>query len=274
MSRLSRIIQHTQLPVTVETLRKDLRSIGISRGTTLAVHSSLSSLGFVIGGAPAVILAIEDVLGTEGKLAMPTHTWDLSDPSEWVNPPVPASWHDLIRRAMPPFFPDLTPTFAMGAIPECFRSQQGVLRSNHPCYSWAAWGKNAKGIVENHELSMGQGETSPLARLYDLDAQVLLLGVGFSSNTCFHLAEYRCQFADSRSCKEGAPTARNGQVEWTTYQDICLHEEDFENIGSSFEQETNAVTQGHIGSSNSRLFSLRRAVDYAVAWMNQHWNTD
>jgi aminoglycoside 3-N-acetyltransferase len=56
---------------------------------------------------------------------------------------------------------------------------------------------------------MSQGEASPLARLYDLDAWVLLLGVGYQRNTCFHLAEYRCRFAAHEACRRGAPILRN-----------------------------------------------------------------
>lgn len=269
MSRISQIIQNTDEPATMESLRKELHSIGITSGTTLVVHSSLSSLGYVVGGAAAVILALEEVLSGDGTLAMPSHTADLSDPGEWVNPPVPKPWHDLIKNQMPPFIPDLTPTRGMGAIAECFRSQEGVFRSNHPCVSWAAWGKNAKYIVENHSLDMPQGESSPLACLYDLDAQVLLLGVGYDSNTCFHLAENRCKFANLRQCKSGAPILNNGQVEWTEYEDITGQEEGFASIGLSFEQGTEAVKQGQVGQAQFRLFSLCRAVDYAVEWMDR-----
>ena len=269
MSRISKIIQYTDEPSTMETLQKELQSFGITSGTTLVVHSSLSSLGYVVGGAATVILAFEEILSADGTLAMPSHTADLTDPGEWSNPPVPKEWHELIRNQMPPFLPDLTPTRGMGAIPECFRSQQGVLRSNHPCSSWAAWGKNAGYIVEKHALNMAQGESSPLARLYDLDAQVLLLGVGYDSNTCFHLAEYRCKFSDSRKYKNGAPVINNGKVEWTEYEDVIGREGEFEVIGSSFEIETKLVKKGKIANANCRLFSLRNAVNYAVKWMNQ-----
>lgn len=40
-------------------------------------------------------------------------------------------------------------------------------------------------------MANGFGERSPLGRLYDLDASVLLLGVGHANNTSLHLADYR-----------------------------------------------------------------------------------
>ena len=85
-----------------------------------------------------MILGLEEVIGDEGTLVMPAHSSDLSDPSIWKNPAVPESWWEMIKENMPDFEPDLTPTRQMGAIPECFRKQSGVLRSNHPQVSFAA----------------------------------------------------------------------------------------------------------------------------------------
>ena len=38
-------------PNTIETLIRDFESIGITKGMTLLVHSSLSSIGWVCGNA-------------------------------------------------------------------------------------------------------------------------------------------------------------------------------------------------------------------------------
>ena len=45
--------------VTNSRLQRELRSLGVASGMVLIVHSSLSSLGWVCGGAQTVIEAIE-----------------------------------------------------------------------------------------------------------------------------------------------------------------------------------------------------------------------
>ena len=85
-------ISNTKTPFTTNTLQRDFLNIGIQKGMNLLLHSSLSSIGWVCGGAVAVILALEKVLGPKGTLIMPTHSGDLSDPKNWKDPPVPKSW--------------------------------------------------------------------------------------------------------------------------------------------------------------------------------------
>ena len=90
MSEADAVQRAKEGPVTASSLESDLRALDVKRGMmTLLVHSSLSSLGWVCGGPVAVILALEKVLEPSGTLVMPTHSGDLSDPSEWQNPPVP-----------------------------------------------------------------------------------------------------------------------------------------------------------------------------------------
>jgi len=125
----------------------------------------------------------------------------------------------------------------------------------------AAWGGNAHAVVNNHELEYCLGEHSPLARLYDLDAETALIGVGYEHNTCFHLAEYRSDGAKELS--EGAAVMVDGQREWVTYRDIVFHNERFAGFGRRFEQEC-VVSVGYVGSAQSRLFSLHHAVEFAM----------
>jgi aminoglycoside 3-N-acetyltransferase len=260
------------MPATLLSLRKDFESLGIRRGMVLLLHSSLSSLGWVCGGAVAVILALEEILGAEGTLMMPTHSGDLTDPRNWRNPPVPESWKDTIRETMPPYDPYLTPTRKMGAIPETFRKQRGVLRSEHPHVSFAAWGAQAKKVTEEHSLDFCLGEQSPLARVYDLGGCVLLLGVGHECNTSIHLAEYRVS-PPRRVLDNGAPLLIEGKRQWVKIKDIEIDDSDFVTIGSEFERDTGKVRRGKVACADAMLFPQRHLVDYAKRWMEENRHT-
>jgi aminoglycoside 3-N-acetyltransferase len=253
-------------PNTVDSLRYDLNKSGVSRGMTLIVHSSLSSLGWVCGGAVAVILALEEVLGETGTLVMPAHSTDLGDPADWCNPPVPESWKPIIRETMPAFDPDLTPTREMGVIAETFRKQSGVLRSLHPRCSFAAWGQNKTYVTENHDLDFCMGVKSPLGKVYQLNGWVLLLGVGHDRNSSLHLAEYMTEFKGKKIIRDYAPVFRQGKRVWQEYQEINTQSEDFNLIGKAFES-TGRCSFSKVGSARATLMRQRELVDFGSAWI-------
>lgn len=261
------LIKATPEPRTRSSLEKDLRHLGLQAGTTVLVHSSLRALGWVCGGPVAVVQALIDAITPDGTLVMPTHSGDLSDPARWKNPPVPIDWWTTIRQTMPAYDPCITPTRRVGRVVEVFRMWPGVQRSAHPTTSFAAWGAKAEFVTANHALDYEMGETSPLARMYDLDGWVLLLGVGYDSNTSFHLAEYR--MPDPKPSRQGAPIIENGQRVWKEYDDIEINDDPFGQIGVDFEEGGNVLV-GKVGSAESRLFSQRKAVDFALQWLQAH----
>lgn len=257
-------------PATVQSLVADLAELGVSTGTTLLVHSSLSSLGWVCGGAVAVVLALEKVLGSDGTLTMPTHSGDLSDPSRWLRPPIPESWWEIVRREMPAYDADMTPTRGVGVIAECFRKQKGTLRSSHPSVSFAARGPMAKTLVEGTALDFPAGDGSFLGRLYDIDGWVLLLGVDFQCASSLHQAEFRAQYPSRRVIRCGAPVLVGGERQWVEFDDIESDDSDFPRIGVGFIEDTGKVRTGRVACGTGMLMPHRSLVDYATSWMEEN----
>jgi len=265
------VIGKSSKPQTMETLMADLEKIGVKKKMTLLVHSSLSSIGWISGGAVSFILALEEILGRQGTLVMPVHSGDLSDPAKWENPPVPEDWWQTIRETMPAFDLDLTPSRGVGAVAEIFRKQKGALRSFHPQVSFTARGKHAGYITEGHSLEYAFGEKSPLAKIYELDGYVLLVGVEHENNTSLHLAEIRADYDGKESEAYGLPYIENGKRIWKKVEDIKSITDDFNDLGETFlDEKKDIVSVSSIGQARSQLFPQRELVDFAVKWMEKN----
>ena len=248
--------------VTRDSLASDLREAGVRPGEILLAHTSLSSLGWVCGGAVSVVQGLLDTLGPTGTLVVPTQTGDLSDPATWGNPPVPREWWPAIRASMPSYDPLVTPSRGVGVVPETVRTWPGALRSAHPQTSFAAIGPHAAEILDGHALDCRLGERSPLARLEGLHARVLLLGAGYDACTSFHLAEYR---VPSPLVALGRP----GPDGWETATEVSISSDRFDELGHDFERDR-PVVRGKAGAADVRLFPVGDAVAYAERWLPLH----
>ncbi len=141
----------------------------------MLVHSSLSKLGLVAGGAGSVIEALLQVLGPKGTLLMPSFPFDT-----YVEDYLAANSIFNVRT---------TPS-RMGAITEAFRLRPGVHRSLHPTHSVAAFGPGASYLTStHHEDSRTFGARSPFHKLCERGGWILLVGVDFHSMTNLHVVE-------------------------------------------------------------------------------------
>lgn len=258
-------IDRVDEPVTISSIEADLREIGVAAGDTLLVHASLSSLGWVCGGAPAVVDTLQSVLTESGTLVMPTHSTQYSDPAGWEAPPVPEDWVPRIRASRPPYRPAVTPTRGMGAIAECFRGYPDVVRSRHPEVSFAAWGSDAESVTADHAYDLGLGEGSPLARIYERDGRVLLLGVGHGQNTSLHLAEHRADL-DLVTGTTTVPVVRDGGAVRVEYETAETDASDFDVCGVAFEEAAGSV-EGSVGAASAKLMEQRELVDFGAEWL-------
>lgn len=258
-------IEKSSLPVTKESIVSDLRSAGLHQGQTVIVHSSLKSLGWVCGGAQSVILALQEILTPYGNLIMPTHSSSNTNPKDWQHPAVPDHWVPIIQDSMPAFHPNMTPTRGMGQIPELFRTFPNVIRSYHPSVSFCAWGKDKEYITNNHSLNFPLGEQSPLSRIYDLNASILLLGVDHDSNTSLHLAEYRQDH--TQATKGSGAILQNEYSRWVEFDDIILNDDIFLQIGAAYENEFQ-LTPFFVGTAKCKLIPQAPLINFAVNWLN------
>ncbi|KAL3951837.1 hypothetical protein ACCO45_013554 [Purpureocillium lilacinum] len=241
---------------TQASLVEDLRRLGLHAGDTVLLHSSLSAIGFVVGGAPALVRALLEVLGPRGTLAAPTHTGDNSDPAEWRDPRAAR-----LVAAHPRRDARLRPAhLAVAHDGRRARDAAQLARrapQRHPQTSFAAVGARAEDITEGP------------ARL---GARVLLLGCGFDRCTSFHLAEYRNAYTpveNSFAALVGEAGGAETRREWVTVRDVPIDGDDFAELGQHFESG-GGVASGLVGAAECKLFAMPEAVAFAMEWLGTH----
>lgn len=267
-----RIVESTREPITKKRLMRDLRNAGVRSGDILLVHSSMKSIGWTVGGAVTVIEALMETITEDGTLVMPTQSTDNGDPSRWQAPAVPQAWWDTIKNEMPPYNPVITPTRMIGVVPETFRKYPHVYRSAHPQASFGAWGKRGQYVVASHPVDDVFGENSPLGKLYELHAKILLIGIGYNANTSLHYAEYRAKLPNMPRVTMGAAVLVDGKRTWTTWEELDYNDSDFPQIAREYEKKS-GQSAIYIGQAESHIFPMRELVDFAVGWLrkNRHY---
>lgn len=172
-------------PESADSLAKALRELGVKEGDTLLVHSSLSGLGYIPGGAETVLQALQSVLGENGTFAVPAFTrpyiaFEGSVNKSRVFRPYDTRPDGSLRDA----------AISTGILPQTVAKHPDAARSGHISHEWAAMGKNAEALVSGHGfLDPPTGDTSPLANALKCNGSVVFLGCSISSNTFLHYVE-------------------------------------------------------------------------------------
>lgn len=164
--------------VTQRDMEEGLRQLGLGRGDVVEVHSSLSSFGWVEGGAAAVVDALMAVVGEEGALVMSAY------PVSKLLPLTEAEKARGILAKVQLFGEDYDGPTGMGVIADEFRHRPGTVLGPG-FHRVCAWGRDAA-------LHAERG----YEHLLEVDGWVLLLGVGIGYCSSMHQAEIGVQFPE------------------------------------------------------------------------------
>jgi aminoglycoside 3-N-acetyltransferase len=224
------------------TLRDQLLALGVEPGGVLVVHTSFSKIAPIDGGPAGLIEALLSAVGPSGTLVMPS----MSDDDEH------------------PFDPRSSPCAGMGIVADTFWRMPGVLRSDNP-HAFAALGPRAAEITAPHPLDVPHGHDSPPGRVYDLDGQVLLLGVGHDANTAIHVAENMAGMRYFRP--QHVTVLQDGALSRFDYRELdhCC-----QNFALLDEWLGNRQRRGIVGHGEARLARSRDIVDTAMRHLREN----
>jgi aminoglycoside 3-N-acetyltransferase len=238
--------------VRKEGIKAGLMQLGLKKGDTVGVHSSLRSFGHVEGGADAVIDALLETVGEQGNVVMSTHSANLSEDKR--TPEMIAMGVSWLFKILP-YDPDTTPV-RTGSIPETFRKRKGVVRGLHPSNSVAALGPKAKELAEGWH------------KVLELDGYILLIGVGLDFCTAMHLAEKRVHFPE-RILKRITPPKwfvekyPEGEWEW----DVGPYPDFAKLTQPCFARGIMKTVK--VGDASLKLVKLRELIDLYVEYLDK-----
>jgi len=158
----------------IPNAKSDFQDIlnAITPGNLLIVHASFKPLKQSGLTPTAVIQALLERIGKDGTLMMPTFTYC------YVN---------YSHRTV--YDPQNTVGVENGILSETFRMMSGVVRSNNPTYSVAAYGRFAQELTSGSQDNAGLGHGSSYETALKLGAKILLLNVSNNRNSMLHYAE-------------------------------------------------------------------------------------
>jgi aminoglycoside 3-N-acetyltransferase len=264
--------------MSVPDLVADLRRLGVDARPVI-VHASLSSIGWVDGGAPTLLEAL--LTATDGHAVLALTGWEEAPPyhqEDW-----PASERAAARASHPAFDPTVhRAEYAYGRFPETLRTWPGARHSPHPSSAFAAVGIEAAELVATQSLDEGYGPGSPLEWLVELDGAVLALGSPLEHLTLLHYAEYLADSPRRRWIEYEYPVLVDGRRAWRRireldssrgafpYEELGLDEDEFAVIGRAALAAGIGAT-GRVGDAVSYRFPAPALVDFAAGWLRRHF---
>lgn len=256
---------------TRDSLRADLRRLGVTAGDLVMVHAAMRRVGRILGGPDALIGAILDAIEPGGTVLAYTD-WDASYEDVLdADGRVPAEWRDHV----PPFDPLASRAIRdNGVIAEFVRTWPGARRSASPGPSVAAIGARAEWLVADHALDYGYGERSPFAKLVAAGGRVLMAGAPLDTMTLLHHAEHLARIPGKRIRRVEVPFATSRGTEWRLIEEFDtgdpvvegLPDDYFATVVEDF-LRTGRGVQGPLGSTTATLVAAAEIVPFAVEWL-------
>jgi len=231
--------------ISVESLKSDLRCLGVEEGDCLLVRVGLRSVGSSDIAGALLIEALLDVLGPKGTLIGLAHSgvYDRS------NQP---------KRVMNRQTAAITGGFA-----NILLSRNDAFRSSHPTHSIVAIGHHAENICMKHGPKSAC--FSFVSDLLDLDAKMALIGCVWSgpgfSTTDFelhtqgftrHSFKVRKHQGSWYEDKDGTPT-------WFERDDDPGCSRGYSNLYASY-LRSESLSAGRVGSAFSLLVTAHQAL--------------
>ncbi len=276
-------------------LRRDLHALGVRPGQTVMVHTRMSAVGWIPGGADSLLAALLEAVGAndDGGTLLALCSWEhhCYDLDRW-----PADRWAAYLAEPPAFHPQMSAADPeLGRLPERLRTWPGAHRSRHPLGSFAAVGADAAALVADQPWDGMYGPGSPLDKLVQADGQVLLLGAPLESVTLLHFAEAVAAVPGKRQVsyrmplREGDPLS--GAVVWRQFTDL--------ETGSDFDPTAEVLPyrqvvgededafativaaalrdgigrSGAIGQATSYLLPARSLLAYATGWIEERFSS-
>lgn len=157
------------MKITKQDIIKGLLDLDLKSGDELEVHSSLSSFGYVAGGAEVVISALKEVVGENGSIFMPALR---------LSNELPLTQQDkaLGITTKIEILPEDCTHSAMGLIADTFRKMPDTIM-NDGIFRISAWGKSANEVKDGLQYLIHNG------------GKALMLGVDIYKLTAMHYVE-------------------------------------------------------------------------------------
>lgn len=211
--------------LTQDDISQGLRELGLKAGDVVILHSSLASIGHVVGGADAVVDAFLAVLGPTGTLVVPAFG-------------------------------------SLGIITDMVKRRADTVLSIHPKASVAAVGAHAEALCHDHwKAELVHGPDTPYTRIAELDGYVCMLGVDQDRNTTLHTAEELARLPYLKTTNAVTFATPEGEVtkSWPFFPGP---HRDFIGLDQLL-LRSGAMQMGRIGNAVVRLMPARKLLEVA-----------